>query len=538
MTGKPEPEERATARAARELAKIQTEIQHAQSVMRGLQRDIADAEGRLSNSQANQLVEANEQLVLSILRAHSDIEEVAQALKTASRSAELDALTELPNRVLMSDRLNCAITSAKRRGSRLALLFLDINNFKQINDTFGHAVGDEVLKAAAQCLASSIREADTVSRHGGDEFLVLINEVSQASDAALIADKLSTALNAPSRVGGHVMHLTASIGISIYPDDGEDARTLVERADASMYRAKRNGRGSYAFHGQQVVGERAALNSHPLVSENHAVNNPDERLAQLREANEKLVLTVLGAQDLQSAAEQSHRRQREFLVTLVHELRNPLAPIRTAAALMSRVEASGLPRLQGVIERQVTHMSRLLGDLFDVSRAVVGKLRLDFEAVNIIDIIDTAVDACQPAIDARHQHFDLVIPRQELELNGDAVRLTQIISNLLDNASKYTPDGGRLGLSADVTSDALVITVYDNGIGIEAESLLHVFDAFVQDPRAVGFNGTGLGIGLTVVRELATAHGGTVTVHSEGQGRGSQFIVTLPLKGTWATDPA
>jgi diguanylate cyclase (GGDEF)-like protein len=275
------------------------------------------AEGA-GSSQADRLVEANERLVIAALRAQTDAETAARALKEAARLAERDALTELPNRVLLLDRFAHAIANAKRHGGRLALLFLDIDNFKQINDSLGHAVGDQVLKLAAHCLVSSIRGVDTVSRHGGDEFLILLTEVSQASDAVLVADKVVAALAAPSLVGEHVLRLAASIGISIYPDDGEDADTLIDRADAAMYRAKRQGLGRFVLYGEEPASERglkSALESprQLLARYELALAEHERRHAQLREANERLVLAALGAQEQQAAAEMALRRRTELL---------------------------------------------------------------------------------------------------------------------------------------------------------------------------------------------------------------------------------
>jgi diguanylate cyclase (GGDEF)-like protein len=251
----------------------------------------------------SQLVAANEQLVLAMMRAQTDAETAARTLDEVSRHLEHDALTDLPNRMLLLDRLARAIASAKRHGVRLALLFLDLNNFKQINDTLGHAVGDEVLKLAARRLTSSVRASDTVSRHGGDEFLILVAEVSHAADALLIADKILSALGAPCCVGDHELRLTASIGISIYPDDGEDAAMLIDRADSAMYCAKRHGLGSVAFRAETPTSER--VESPPLKSRHqpmsyyeHALALHERRYAQLREANEGLVLAALNAQEL------------------------------------------------------------------------------------------------------------------------------------------------------------------------------------------------------------------------------------------------
>lgn len=174
-------------------------------------------------------------------------------------------------------------------------------------------------------------------------------------------------------------------------------------------------------------------------------------------------------------------------------------------------------------------MVRLVGDLLDVSRVNTGKLRLERQVVDMTSIIDEAVDACRPAMDTRMQRFSVQVPPRALEVDGDPVRLAQIVRNLLDNASKYTPKGGEIGLSVAVEDDAIVMAVSDSGIGITAEALPKVFEPFVQEPHAIGFSGAGLGIGLTVVRELVEAHGGTVVARSAGTGLGSQFIVTLPL---------
>ena len=537
MNNAPDRYDSAAAKAARELAELRQQAEQVRAVLSQLQRDVLEAESHLGSIEAAQLLEANEQLVLATLQARTDVETAEQALKEVSRAAELDTLTELPNRLLLLDRFAHAIASARRRRSRLAVLFLDLNDFKQINDTLGHAVGDEVLKLASHRLVSSVRAADTVSRHGGDEFVILLTDVSRASDAVLIADKIVATLAAPSYVDDHVLRLTASIGISIYPDDGEDADTLIALADAAMYRAKRQGLGSFVFHDEEPGSERlpepSAFDSlrRPLTHYELALAAHENRHSELQEANEQLVRAAIGAQELQAAAEEAQQRQTEFMAVLAHELRNPLTPIRTAAALLGRVRADEplLRRVQAVIERQVVHMAKLVDDLLDVSRTHTGKLRLERRVVEMAGVIDEAVESCRPAMDTRLQHFGIHVPLCALEVNGDPVRLTQILSNLLDNASKYTHVGGEIGLSVVVVDHAVVMTVSDSGIGITAEALPKVFDPFVQDTHAIGFNGFGLGIGLTVVRELVEAHGGHVIASSAGSGLGSQFVVTIPL---------
>jgi diguanylate cyclase (GGDEF)-like protein len=538
MKSSSDRDERAAINAASELGRLHEQAVHARAALARLRRDIAEAEGRLGRSRAAQLLEANEQLVLAVLRAKTEAETATMALDAASRSAEFDALTELPNRVLLLDRFAQAIANAKRRGSRVALLFLDLNNFKQINDTLGHAVGDDVLKAAAHCLASAVRDADTVSRHGGDEFVVLLADVAHARDALLIADKLIAALGVPSRVGDHVLRLTASIGISVYPDDGEAADALIAEADAAMYHAKRLGLGRFYAGGSEGKNglplEAAALPCllRPLTHVETAEAEHERRRAHMQEANEQLVLAALSAQTLQSAAELALRRQTEILAVVAHELRNPLTPIRTAAALLGRVKADELPRLQGIIERQVQRVTRLASDLLDVSRANTGKLRLERRRVDLTSVVDEAVDACRPAMDMRLQHLCVHLPVRTLEVDGDPVRLVQVLCNLLDNASKYTPNGGEIGISVVLTGENAVITVVDHGIGMTPQALLEVFEPFVQEAHAIDFNASGLGIGLTVVRELVEAHGGSVVASSAGSGLGSCFVVTLPLAGT------
>jgi diguanylate cyclase (GGDEF)-like protein len=521
--------------APAELAQLRAQTARARAELERLQRDIAEAEECLGRTEAAQLLEANEQLVLGLLQAKTDAETAAQALSAASRSAELDALTELPNRVLLRDRLAQAIANAKRHRSRAAVLFLDLNGFKQINDTLGHAGGDEVLRRAARCLESSVRAADTVSRHGGDEFVVLLSEVSEASAAATIAEKILTALARPELVGEHVLRINACIGISIYPDDGADADTLIDAADAAMYRVKRLGLGSFAFSGEHGVSGRgvapaplAAL-QRPLTPRELAATEHDRQYVNLRDANERLVLVALGAQQLQHAAELARQRQTELLALVAHELRNPLSPIQAAAALLGRVGPEELPRLKAIIERQVSRVTRLASDLLDVSRANTGKLRLQSRLVDLAGVIDEAIDTCRPAMDLRLQRLRVHLPAQALMLYADPARLAQVFSNLLDNASKYTPNGGDIVLGVVVENGCAAISISDNGIGITSQAMSDVFDPFVQEPHAVTFNGLGLGLGLTVVRELVEAHGGSVMAGSAGAGLGSKFVVRLPL---------
>ncbi|HTE05986.1 MAG TPA: diguanylate cyclase, partial [Planctomycetota bacterium] len=463
-------------------------------------------------------------------------ETASDALNRAARSAEHDPLTGLPNRVLLIDRISTAIASAKRRGTRIGVLFLDLDGFKHVNDTLGHAVGDEVLKLVAHRLSCTVREADTASRIGGDEFLILLPDITSGADADRVAAKVIAALAAPTRLGDHVLRLGSSIGVSLYPDDGDDANTLMDRADAAMYLAKRHAAGALDAPGERsptpAISHPTALASlrSPLSRLELARAEEEAHRTRLREANEQLVLAVLGERELAAAAKQAQARQTSFLAMLAHELRNPLAPLSSAAAMLGSDSPHAPPvaALRAVIERQVGQLSRLVTDLLDMSRVNTGKLRLELGTIELIGIIDAAVAACRPAMDTRLQSFRIHLPASPLRLTGDGVRLTQVLVNLLDNASRYTPEGGEIELSVELQDERVTTTISDNGIGILPEMLPQIFDLFVQDARAVTFRAAGLGLGLAVVRELIRAHGGEVTASSEGAGRGSRFVVTLP----------
>ncbi len=191
-------------------------------------------------------------LVIGAVIVFRDVGEARARTQQALHMAHHDALTALPNRVLLDDRLTRAMAAARRHRHRLAVLFLDLDRFKRVNDSRGHVAGDRLLQSVAQRLVACVRDSDTVSRQGGDEFVVLLPEIAHAEDAAVSAKKIGTALAAPHTVGSYQLELTATIGISIYPDDGPDAETLVRRADTAMYCAKNRGRNTYQFFEQPM----------------------------------------------------------------------------------------------------------------------------------------------------------------------------------------------------------------------------------------------------------------------------------------------
>lgn len=202
--------------------------------------ELAEVKEALRCQKASPLLrEVNEQLVLSLMAAKAHADEITRVSTELERLARTDPLTGLANRSCLFDRLAQAVCHARRRGEFVGLVYLDLNSFKQINDTFGHAMGDQVLVAAAACLAAVVRASDTVCRYGGDEFLILLSEVHHVSEITLVIEKIEAALALPKHIGAHVFQLSASCGVSIFPDDGNDAETLINCADDAMYRAKR-----------------------------------------------------------------------------------------------------------------------------------------------------------------------------------------------------------------------------------------------------------------------------------------------------------
>jgi CheY-like chemotaxis protein len=225
---------------------------------------------------------------------------------------------------------------------------------------------------------------------------------------------------------------------------------------------------------------------------------------------------------------------------LAHELRNPLAPISMAAQIL-KIGPSTPARLQQtcqIIERQVTHMTSLLDDLLDVSRVTGGMVTLAQDLQDMRGIVEHALEQARPLINARGHHLTLNLVEQPAWVHGDSTRLVQIVTNLLNNAAKYTAPGGEIGLKLALLDEQVVLTVRDSGIGIDSALLPHVFDLFTQGERSSDRTQGGLGLGLALVRSLAQRHGGEVTASSGGAGRGSSFEVTLPRAATGGTAPS
>jgi signal transduction histidine kinase/CheY-like chemotaxis protein len=249
---------------------------------------------------------------------------------------------------------------------------------------------------------------------------------------------------------------------------------------------------------------------------------------------------VREAEAARAEAETASRTKDEFLAMLGHELRNPLAPIHTALQLMRLRPDSTAERERTVIERQVKHLTRLVDDLLDVSRIARGRVELKRARVNLAEVVARAIEMASPLIELRRLDMQVHVPHDGLDIDGDALRLAQAVSNLLSNAAKYTEPGGLITIAAERTADDVVLTVRDTGIGIAPELLPRIFDLFVQGGQNLDRSQGGLGLGLGIVRGLIGMHGGTVSAHSDGLGRGSEFVIRLPgstAPGSEAGDP-
>lgn len=263
-----------------------------------------------------------------------------------------------------------------------------------------------------------------------------------------------------------------------------------------------------------------------IVSSRWALDrDPYRRPVAILETNTDITAHKMVEETLREA----DRRKDEFLATLAHELRNPLAPIRTGLQVLNRTrDPESARRTQEIMERQIDHMVRLIDDLLDVSRITSGKVTLQRERVSLQDVVEAGVDAARPLIESARHELTLDLPEQPVWLDADPARLAQVVSNLLTNSAKYTPTGGQITLSARRDGEEAVLAVSDTGLGIPPDMLGRIFEMFTQVNRTLDRAQGGLGIGLALARQLVQMHGGTIAVESPGPGQGSTFTVRLP----------
>ena len=288
-----------------------------------------------------------------------------------------------------------------------------------------------------------------------------------------------------------------------------------ERTVAMLVLGYARGASAYGLADQATIEElvsRAAI-----AFENARLYwNLKREMARTKEAEEKL--------------KEASRRKDEFLAMLSHELRNPLAPIRNAAEVMRRIAPTdaGIVWARDVVERQVTHLAQLVDDLLDVSRITQGKISLKKEAVELARVIQHSIDTARTLLDAKRHNLSVNVSPAPIWVYGDFARLSQVVGNILNNAAKYSSEGGKIELTVSAERGEALICVRDNGIGIDGTLLPHVFELFTQGERSLDRSQGGLGVGLTVVQRLVDLHQGRVEVHSDGIGKGSLFRVILP----------
>jgi len=307
--------------------------------------------------------------------------------------------------------------------------------------------------------------------------------------------------------------------ISSQPSWGDVPVILLSRAGAQ------SGRERGVLHSlTNVTVLDRPTSSRTLISAVQAAIRGRERQYQIRDQLESL-------RKAEASVREAAHRKDEFLATLAHELRNPLAPVRTGLQVLARSpsDAPTSARIREMMERQISQLVRLIDDLLDVSRISSGKVILRREHVDLRTVVEAALEASRPFVDAGRHELTVEWPDQKLWVDGDYSRLSQVVSNLVNNAAKYTPDSGRIVIQVSAEDSEAVVRVSDNGVGIPEEMLGQVFELFAQVNQTLDRAQGGLGIGLSLVRRLMELHGGTVQVESAGLGNGSTFTLRLPL---------
>jgi PAS domain S-box-containing protein len=290
--------------------------------------------------------------------------------------------------------------------------------------------------------------------------------------------------------------------------------------------------GLRSYMGVPLVGRGKVEGVLTFVSAESGRRYDAHDLAMAEDLAHRAAIAIENAR-LYSEVRETDRRKDEFLAMLAHELRNPLAPIRSSLQIlkMPRVDPVTAERTREMMERQVHHLVRLVDDLLDVSRVMRGNVELRKQQVELATVIAGAVESTQALVEALGHELTIQLPTESLTVEADPIRLTQVFGNLLTNAAKYTDSNGRIALTAQREGDQAVVRLRDTGIGIAPDMLPRIFDLFVQAEHASTRTHGGLGIGLTLVKNLVEMHGGTIEAHSAGLGKGSEFVVRLPLLG-------
>ena len=430
--------------------------------------------------------------------------------------------------------------NGEERVMAVAVMFVDGVASSPTRKRFTYAVLDVTpLAQAALDNERALKKAQVAER-------TLQAVMDYLPEGLAIADAPEVRLRAVSRYCGQLLHrgdeqLTSSLGDhiprwDIYRSDGtrpQPEELPIARATLSGEVVRNEEWVVRSAEGRTIT---ILCNAGPIIDDQGRITGG---LIAWRDIDD-LKRLDRERQALNDALRRADKRKDEFLATLSHELRNPLAAIRTAVQILGMGAATkeALQRSQAVIHRQVNTMALLLDDLLDVARITQGKLALRPESVSLVEVVGAAVEGVQPMLDGKRQMLDVQLPANDVRFDADPLRITQVLMNLLTNASKYSGAGSRIEVQATVADAGLTLSVKDEGIGIPAEALATVFEMFSQLDSAHRRAEGGLGIGLALVKGLVELHGGQVAVHSDGSGLGSTFSVTLPLRaGACALEP-
>lgn len=388
-----------------------------------------------------------------------------------------------------------------------------------------HAVGElfqRIVEAATQIMRSDFGSMQRFDEQRGELELIAHNGLNEEAVAFwkwVYPGRATTCGKALSLKQRVVVGDFETCDFIAGSEDLVEFRKAGVRSAQSTPLLTRNGR---------LIGMITTHWTHDHVPEERELRLLDivaRQAADLIERNASAAALQQQAEHLVSA----DRYKDEFLATLAHELRNPLAPIRTGLSVLKLGKPEQAPRILAIMERQLGHMVRLIDDLLDVSRISSGKVTLKCTPVELSSVIDAAIETIRPLISAAGHRFTVTMPCTKVWLNADPTRISQIISNLLNNAAKYTPQGGKIDLKADVEEDIARIRIADNGIGIEQAMLPGIFDLFTQVDGSIERSQGGLGVGLALARRLAEMHGGRIDVESAGKNAGAAFTFTLPV---------
>lgn len=492
----------------------------------------------IDTAHQTELLAINEQLLLSALREQAATDRALRHAAALEYQALHDALTDLPNRTLLYDRLRQALLIAHREHTTLALLLLDLNGFKAINDRFGHAAGDLLLQQVAGRLRLALRDSDTAARLGGDEFALLLPAVVGRSNAELAVKRVLQALLAPYLIGDTPQHLTASIGIALSPEHSTEVDSLLQQADTAMYTAKRTGRevvvaGVTRDEYHVVSFGPEGMDSGPGVS----VAPPERPTTAADGPSLRLLSATLDTTDQNQKEETIPRHNAAALVKLAGDPERPLAAIHESAAVLRRRVVQTAPTDRGPwlaevgrLDAAVAAMRSMIDALLDPSRLPYSPdLHLNRTPTDLVALTRRVIDEYRRRTTDHEIRMDTAEESLAGWWNGD--RLERVVADLLSNAITYSPIGGQITIQVLRVHDHhgcwAQLTIRDWGIGIPAVDLPQLFDHFHGDSSVTG-EIAGTAIGLAGVPQIVTEHGGSIAVTST-EDEGSTFTLRLPL---------